>query len=155
MKPRIKILHYKVIPDKSVDYDNAPEIREETDDFTIKVNRGGGGRAYVYAFFCLVQVLAAHRYHIFLLFVPLGLRWAESHAQLLAKRCGTQSKLFSRPNTAGFGSKRATVVCTVTIFLTISNKTHKRIPVPYLLFPNTIKPQRYESRSGIEVVLFP
>ena len=38
MLPKIKSLTYKVIPDKSVDYDNAPEINEETDDFTFKVN---------------------------------------------------------------------------------------------------------------------
>ena len=38
MLPKIKSLTYKVIPAKSVDYDNAPEISEETDDFTIKVN---------------------------------------------------------------------------------------------------------------------
>jgi hypothetical protein len=38
MPPRIKSLTYKVIPDKSVDYDNAPKIIEETEDFTVKMD---------------------------------------------------------------------------------------------------------------------
>ncbi len=38
MIPRIKSLIYRVIPDKTVDYDNATEIIEDTDDFKIKVN---------------------------------------------------------------------------------------------------------------------
>ncbi len=38
MTTRVKSLIYKLIPDTSVDYDNAPEIIEETNDFKIRVN---------------------------------------------------------------------------------------------------------------------
>jgi hypothetical protein len=39
VKPRVKNLHYNIIINESVDYENAPEITEETDEFIISMDK--------------------------------------------------------------------------------------------------------------------